>query len=268
LVIAQVESEPVDSSAGFFNAKTISLLAVSSIYVASLIDSYIIWWRDDTRPFTVMNSSWYNTYEEMGVDKLGHFFTSYFFFRFQKDIFLLGGYSDGAADLLSGSLTLAMALIIEVGDGYSQYGFDPKDLIANMGGLSYAWLQGKVPFLNNFNFKWSYFPVDGWQFPPKFSKHYDGHIYWLAFNVTGLFPSTVGKVWPAFLQPAVGYSVGANATRREFMIGLDLDLYYFLKSDNEYVDFAGKTLNMFHVPMPGIKIYEHQPPDFKLLLLN
>ncbi len=156
-LLAQVQKEPQDSS-GFLNGKTISLAAVSGIYIATMIDSYVTWWKDDQQPFSFMNSNWLDNPGEYGIDKLGHFYTSYFFFKFQKGIFLLGGYSDATADILSASLTLGMALIIEVGDGYSQYGFDVKDLISNISGLTYAYLQGKIPVLNNFDFKWSYFP--------------------------------------------------------------------------------------------------------------
>jgi hypothetical protein len=248
---------------GFFSKKVISVGAVSGIYIGTLIDSYLIWWRDDNRPFTMYSEDWFDRGGSQGMDKLGHFYTSYLFYKVQKNLFLWGGYSPSTSKLLSGSLTALMALIIEVGDGFSRYGFDYKDFVFNTGGLAYALLQDELPFFHNINFKWSYWPTDGFTFPPRFSDHYEGHIYWMTFNLNGIFSS----YWPEYIQPAIGYSISSKL-RREYMLGIDINLLPLFRSENQLLRYTGEFINLFHIPSPGIKLRDDRRPEYKLLLLN
>jgi hypothetical protein len=264
--VPQNLSDSVHSNDGWTTAKKIiSVAGVSGIYIGTLADSYLIWWKDDKRPFSVLHRPWVETRYDNGIDKLGHFYTSYVFYKVQKNIFLWGGFTPETARILSGALTFGMALIIEVGDGYSRYGFDYKDLAFNAGGLTYAWLQDDFPFLRNINFKWSYFPSEGFVFPPKFSEHYEGHIYWLTFNLHGLFDSD--QSWLQYFQPAIGYSINKNSYG-EYVVGLDLNLLPLFQSDNPLVGYIGEFVNLFHIPFPGIKYSERKKPEYKILLLN
>lgn len=255
------------SSFNIFSPEVISVAAVSGFYAGTLVDSYITWWKDDKRPFTFLNDPWFDNSSDYGMDKLGHFYTSYFFYKVQKDILLWGGYSNSTAKWVSGSLTTMMALLIEIGDGFSRYGFDVKDLISNSAGLAYAILQDEVPFLQNFNVKWSYFPSNGFSFPPRFSNHYEGHIYWLTFNLHNIWNQFGENPWPEFLQPAIGYSIGKNSVR-EYVFGLDINLLPLFQSEKPVVTYLGNLINLFHLPSPGIKYINGKKPDYKLLLLN
>jgi hypothetical protein len=246
--------------------RVISVSAVTGLYLGTLYDSYRIWWMDDQRPFTFMEGPWFDSKSDQGMDKLGHFFTSYLFYKVQKNIFLWGGFSPVKSKMLSASLTTLMALIIEVGDGFSRYGFDYKDFVFNSGGLAYGMLQDEIPFFQNINFKWSYYPTHGFAFPPKFSDHYEGHIYWVTFNVPGLF-NLPDNTWLDYIQPAVGYSI-STSLKREYMVGLDLNLLPFFRSDKPIIHYTGDILNLFHLPSPGIRYNEEEKPVYKLLLLN
>ncbi len=250
-----------------FSKKTLSVAALSGFYAGTLVDSYITWWKDDKRPFTFMNEPWFNNYGDNGIDKLGHFYTSYFFYKVQRDILLWGGYTPSTSKWISGSLTFMMGLLIEVGDGFSWYGFDVKDLISNTAGLSYAVLQDEVPFLQNINVKWSYFPSDGIAFPPRFSDHYAGHIYWLTFNVNNIWNEFGSSFWPEFIQPAIGYSIGKNI-EREYVFGIDINLLPLFRSEEPVIRYLGNLINLFHIPSPAIKYRDGKSPDYKLFLLN
>jgi hypothetical protein len=128
-------------------------------------------------------------------------------------------------------------------------------------------MQSQVPFLRNVNFKWSYFPTDGWHWPPRFTDHYDGHTYWLTFNVHNLLPETWEGFWPEFLQVAIGYGVDDHQTRREFLVGLDIDLEAF-RVDNEEVLLAQRIVNKIHLPAPAVKWTQGKETKWYLLQLN
>jgi len=267
-ISAQEITTGVDSTGeSFFNKKFISAAGVSGIYIGTIIDSYYTWWQDDKRPFTLLSGDWFDKNADNGIDKLGHFYTSYLFYKVQKNLFLWGGYSESTAKTLSASLSMLMALIIEVGDGFSRYGFDYKDFVFNTGGLGYAVLQDEIPYLKNFNVKWSYIPTAGFSFPPRFSHHYEGHIYWLTFNIHGIVSPFTDTFWPEYIQPAVGYSIGKNS-ESEYILGVDINLLPLFRSDDPVIEYIGDIINLFHIPSPGIKFTERRKPQYELLLLN
>ncbi len=262
-----------ESSGTFFNKKNISLIGLSSFFALSLVDSYYMWWKDSSEPFHFFNPpayfGWFNEPSSLGIDRVGHFYTSYFFYHTQKNILLWGGHDEDFSRWFSAALTGGLAVLIEVGDGFSEYGFDPKDLVFNLGGVGYGILQDYVPFMRNFNFKWSFIPTDGFKFPPKFTEHYDSHIYWLTFDVHNIFEESVGNYWPKFIQPAIGFSVADNGSRREFVVGLDFNFNFLFEGADENWQILGKTLSMIHiVPAPGIKYSPSKKPEYRLLLFN
>jgi hypothetical protein len=146
-------------------------------------------------------------------------------------------------------------------------GFDYQDLVFNTAGIAYAWLQTDQPFLRNFNLKWSYIPRGGFDWPPRFTKHYDAHTYWLTANVHNLLPSGMQSFWPEFLQIAVGFGVDENVTRRELVFGLDFNLDVF-STDSETLLLVRNTLNMFHYPAPAVKFTEDRGPKYYLFHTN
>lgn len=243
---------------GFHGRKVIATGAVGTLLVGSLVDSYYAWWKGASKPFTLYSENWLGP-PHLGIDKAGHFFTSYFYFNTFRNIMLWGGYSRSTADWWAVGTAGFFALSIEIGDGLSEYGFDYQDLVFNAGGIGYGMLQSEYPFLRMFNFKWSYVPKEGYRFPPRFTEHYDAHTYWLAVNVNELVPSSVEPYWPDFLQIAVGYSVDDNVTKREVVIGLDLNLEVLPAPSEDFL-LLQKTVNMFHFPMPAVKFTDGREP--------
>ncbi|MFH2003989.1 MAG: DUF2279 domain-containing protein [Bacteroidota bacterium] len=248
--------------------KSLALVGVSSIFLTTLVDSYFMWWENHNE-FKFLSHSksenWLNN-SSLGIDKVGHFYTSYFFYHTNKNILKWAGYSDKTAFWISTSLTSGLALLIEVGDGFSQYSFDYQDLVFNMAGLGYGILQDQMPFFQNFNFKWSFIPTDKLKFPPRFTEHYDSHIYLLSIDLHNLLGEKYKKFWPEFICPAVGFSTANNTTRREYIIGLDFNFLFDKKDENWKL--ADNIIQLIHFPAPGIKYTQKKKPKSHLFLLN
>ena len=252
----------------FTGRKIVATTAVGGLLALSLKWCYDSWWRDSRSSFHFVSQDWLNGYA-LGIDKIGHFYTSYFYFNLFRNIMLWGGYESSTADWWAFGSTAAFAVIVELGDGFTpQYGFDYQDLTFNLGGLAYGFLQTRVPVLQNFNFKWSYVPNGGYRFPVRLTEHYDDHTYWLTCNLNNLLPKSLEPYWPDFLQPAIGFGVDDNWTKREFLIGFDLNLEELLHTENEDLLLLEKTINKFHIPAPAIKFTEQKAPRYYLFHRN
>jgi hypothetical protein len=246
--------------------KVVATTAVGGLLVGSLVSSYFDWWKDSGRPFHVVREGVFHDYS-LGIDKIGHAYTSYFYFHSFRHIMLWGGYSRSAAFWWAAGTTAFFALSIEIGDGVSPYGFSFEDLGFNMLGLGFGMLQAEFPALRNVQFKWSYVPQDGYRWPPRFTDHYDGHTYWLAFNLHRMLPEGVGEYWPEFLQLAVGYGVGDKQTRREIVVGLDFNLGC-LRTESPELRLLQREVDLIHLPGPGVKFSPGKQPEYRLFLLN
>ena len=272
VVVVSFSAHPQDSlhaltnpvqAEGFSGRKIVATGMVGLFMAGSLVDSYYSWWKGASNPFTFRAEGWFND-GSLGIDKVGHIYTSYFYYHAVRDVMLWGGYEPSTAMWWGVGLSGFFALSIEIGDGLSEYAFDYQDLLCNLAGLGYGVLQTKSPFLRNFNLKWSYVPRDGYRFPPRFTDHYDAHTYWVTANVHGLLPPSLKNYWPEFLQIAAGYGVDDHVSKRELVIGLDFNLEVFSTNSPE-VTLAQKILNLFHFPAPAVKFTERKVPRYYLL---
>lgn len=246
--------------------KTVATGMVGAILAGSLVSSYYDWWQGANRPFHFTDDGLFSNYS-LGIDKVGHAYTSYFYFHTFRNVMRWGGYEEGTARWWAAGTAAFFALSVEVGDGFSDFGFSAGDLAFNAAGLGYGIAQTYVPFLNNFNLKWSFIPQDGYRWPPRFTEHYDAHIYWLTVNVHGLLPESFRSAWPACIQLAFGYGVDEHQTRREGFIGLDLNLRVF-RTEQPELRFVIDEADLLHVPMPGVKFTEGKEPRYRPLQWN
>jgi len=244
----------------FATRKVISTALVGGLLVGSLVDSYFAWWKDASNPFTFHAEGWFNN-PQLGIDKAGHLFTSYFYFHTFRNLMLWGGYDRSTALWWAAGASTFFAVSVEIGDGVSEYAFDYQDLVLNLAGIGYGMLQTDYPLLQNFNLKWSYVPRDGYRFPPRFTERYDAHTYWLTVNVHNLLPTPIRDYWPAFIQLAAGYGVDDRVSKRELVVGLDLNLEAF-SVQNQELALLQKTLNMFHYPAPAVKFTQQKIPRY------
>lgn len=255
--------------------KTVSFV-IGAHTVLTTILVYEWWWKGDYHPFAFGKEGFFDDYS-LGVDKTGHFMTSYFYSRSLQHIFAWAGYDKETIRLWSAVIPWFYALSFEIGDGFSHYTFSTEDLAANTLGVGYAYLQMEYPFLENFIFKWSYYPSgkkypDGWEL----TRDYDGHLYWLAVNVHNVLPKDMQQYWPGFLNIAVGYGVknfdGYTSVRtdnllRKFTIALDFNLTSIPTSSDTWESLL-KIGNYLHLPLPGVKTTQNEGTEFKPLLVN
>jgi hypothetical protein len=272
IVLGQ-DSLPVKQQpSNFFSRKNISIMALSGAYATTLIAGYSMWWRDGNRSFSFYHPTkeeeWLSDPTYMGIDKIGHFYTSYFFYRLSKNLLEWGGYSNSNSEEAAAILSFGLGVLVEVGDGFSKYGFDYQDLTFNTLGLTYGYLQDKFPVLRNFNFKWSYIPTHDFHFPPNLTSTYYAHIYWLTADVHNLLPSSLENAWPEFLQIGAGFSISDDYKRREFILGFDFNLNSIFKTENKDWNLLINTANMLHFPAPGVKYSKGRKPGYKLFMLN
>jgi hypothetical protein len=252
----------------FTGRKIAATTAIGGLLALSAYWSYDSWWRNAGGGLRFKTDNWLNGYAS-GIDKVGHFYTSYFYYHLFRNIMLWGGYESTTAEWWALGGSAGFAIIVELGDGLTpSYGFDYQDLIFNFSGVGYAFLQSRVPFLKNFNFKWSYVPRDGYKFPVRLVEHYDDHTYWLSANVNNLLPSSLEPLWPDWLNVAIGMGVDDNWTRREFVIGFDLNLLSLFRTENEDWLLVQRTVDMFHIPAPAIKWTEGKEPRYYLFHKN
>jgi hypothetical protein len=261
---------PFTVDSGLSLRKCIAGGIVGGLFVGSMIDSYYAWWQVRQNTFHFHEDGWFGE-NGIGIDKLGHFFTTYFYYRTCYDILRWGGFDHDLSCRTSAGVAFTFALLIEIGDGTTAtYGFDYQDLVYNTGGLLYALLQQRCPFLNNFRVTWSYVPYDSYQPRFRFSEHYDAHTYWLAVNVNNLLPAALEPWWPDWLQPALGYSVRDHFTpwhramgTAEFVVGLEIDLGAWPIRQRE-LNCVQRIVRHYHFPMPAVKFASDRGPDWRV----
>jgi len=246
--------------------RTVATGTIAGTLCLSLIWSFDEWWKGEAQPFHFFSEGWFNDYS-LGIDKVGHAFTSYFYFHTYRNIMLWGGYDESTALWLGAGAAAFFALCVEIGDGFSPFGFSHEDFLSNLAGLGFGILQTQVPFMRNFNLKWSYIPESGDAHAQHFTRFYDAHTYWLTANMHELLPTSWNKYWPEFLQLAVGYSVSDHQTKREGVIGFDFNLEVF-PAPNDDVLLLQKTVNMIHIPAPAVKFTEGRQPRYYLFHTN
>ena len=257
---------PVEPPDPYATKKFVSAGLVGGIMLSIGIDAYFTWWRNAQKPFTFYTEGFFNS-GHLGIDKLGHFYGSYAIFKSVHTIMTWGGYKQSTALGWALGASIFHGLEIEIGDGFSEYGFDYQDLMFDLMGTAYGYLQAREPFFNNFDFKFSYWSTKGFKTPAAFTEDYDALTIWLSFNVHNLLPERASEYWPKWLNLAVGYGVGENETVREFMVGFDLNFKGFTTS-NENVLAAERLLDLMHFPAPGVKFSPGRKPTYELFLLK
>ncbi len=269
-----------EKEARFSQRQKFIIAGLTAQQAASVYFEYKWWWENNYHPFHHENDGGFNNYS-LGIDKVGHFYTSYMFSNLLYELMKWGKFSEKSSEWVSVVLPFAWALSIELGDGFSKYAFSSQDLLANSIGIAYAVAQRKVPVLKNFTFKYSYFPSDyfrernmqGW----SLVSDYDGHIYWLSADMHGLLPKKLKPFWPKYINLAAGYGLqnfrplDLNADKtilnREFHIGLDFNLNSIPAKKQGWKTFF-KMADHYHLPAPGFSKVGSDEWQFKALLLR
>ncbi|MES2689793.1 MAG: DUF2279 domain-containing protein [Bacteroidota bacterium] len=254
--------------------KNIVIGAIVYQQVTGALVEYAWWWVDSLRTFHLEKDAFWNNYS-LGMDKFGHFYISYLTFTAVNEAMRWAEFTPKQRLLTAVLVPTFWAISIEVGDAISPYGFSLPDLAANLSGVGYGFLQEKIPYFQNFNIKFGFWPTQVYrdQFPKKWAPtiDYNAHSYWLSVNVHKVLPKAWGKYWPELINLAVGYSIEDHykpTMRRELLLGIDLNLRA-LKTRSPGWTALRNVANLVRIPSPGVKIPKGQEPtQYKWLLLH
>ncbi len=276
LAFAQADSTSLPTSSKFTNKQKIFIGALAAQQVASFYVQYNWWWKNDYHSFNVEPDGFVNNYS-LGVDKIGHFYTSYVYFHLLNETMRWADFSTKSRLITSTTVPLMWAISIEIGDGFSGYGYSWEDLGANTLGIAYGLLQEKVPYMRNFKFKFSYYPsqyyIDDHFKNWVLTDDYHSEFFWLSFDIHNLLPKPAKRYWPAFLNMAIGYGIDKNTpryatpTRREFGISFDWNISS-IKTKKKGAYLIKEMADYIHYPAPGVTKVQGEPASFKVILLR
>lgn len=195
-------------------AKWIATGSIAAFHGTYLVWQHFAWYRKGSEDFHIESGSGLgvNTYAG-GADKFGHFWSNYVLTRGTTAVLVAGGWPRLPSSAVSFGLTELAFLLIEIQDGISPYGFDPKDMAANLLGGGFGVLMSNVPAVDRLiDFRLEYWPskryrsnvwktgdLDG-------AQDYTGQSYILALHL-GALPRTDGEYmyWTKFVDLAVGF---------------------------------------------------------------
>ncbi|OFX68683.1 MAG: hypothetical protein A2X12_05670 [Bacteroidetes bacterium GWE2_29_8] len=258
-----------------FNKRNAVKVGIVANTAAIFYTQYKWWWEDDYHPFHCHWEGYFNNYSK-GIDKLGHAYISYLYFKTFYSVMKWADYKEKDAIKYSVGIPLLYAVSVEMGDGFSSYQFSPDDLLSNIAGIGFAYLQTRNNISKNIQFKWSYYPSEfnPWQKKKlSITDDYDGHIYWLSFDVKNILGEKYNQFWPKYINLALGYgadgvSKGNNdLKRREFIVGLDINLNHIQSKNKKTRNFID-VLNTYRLPLPAIKFKENSQTEYKMFLMH
>ncbi len=242
-------------------------VAYAGIFTALHINQANAWWKDQSGDWHVAEDLEY----AKGLDKFGHFYTSYVMSALPADMLMESGLAQEPATWIGAGLGLLYNTYVEVNDGYAaNWGFSPSDAVANMVGASYYVLQYYFPVLQNFTPRWSYVPAE-WtggrvitDRPSTFIDDYNSTTFWLATNVNNLLPDAAEPYWPDWMMISVGYGINNYATSnpdgtpvpvtRKYMIGIDYDWIKIIpEAEFGFLNYVRQWLNYIRLPGPTLE---------------
>lgn len=216
------------------------------------------WWSGQRGKFHLQNDWNY----AMSADKLGHLFDGAFIQALYRGAFEWAGFSPTASVWIAAAFSIAYMTDIEIEDGFAtDWGFSPGDQLFNVLGALYPVGQYYWQPLNSFNFKWSYCPSEDLSSGGKngaFLDDYNGQTNWLSISVHDAMPKSAKKIWPDYLNIALGYGVNdytkLDKRYADYFIGLDLDWRKIIPGNSKFMVWFKDVINHFRfLPLPALK---------------
>jgi uncharacterized protein YfiM (DUF2279 family) len=266
-----IQSDTLPSPKKHFNKK---LFYVSTIggaaYCITLAELNHLWYSQSPRSsfhFFNDNMEWNQ------MDKVGHFYSSFYLSTGGVDMLIWGGLSQKKALILDNVLGLALLTPIEILDGYSSaYGASWGDEIADAAGDIFAYSQYLLwkgiriyPKFSDHSTAYSSLRpnVLGSTFAEKLIKDYNGQTYWISTPIgdwigrESKFPKWIGislgygASGMVYAEPNKNEAMGYHSYRRYF---LSMDIYLSkIKTRSKFVNTVFKLTNMIHFPLPTLE---------------
>jgi hypothetical protein len=260
--------------------KSIRYSVLVAVPVNTFTVAFLAWDWGETRRFRLGNEGWFGkgTYTG-GADKLAHLYAHYVLMRILWNVY---DYTESGGPLkwaYSAGITGAIALGIEIGDGFckNQNGFSFVDLAMGFFGIGVAALLEQFPVVDGFvSLSAGYVPTKYFRKHPRrlylFLDDYSGWKFMANIKLAGF--KNVGVKIPEFLryiQFDIGYyttgftkydyrwgeaqmMVNRNNRERNMFIGISVNLAEFVKDcfkDPE--SLASRALQQpfkyYHVPL-------------------
>ena len=240
-------------------AKYVAAASIGAIHLAYATWSYFAWYRDaNSEDFHLEPGAAFGleTYAG-GADKLGHAWSNYALTRGTTAILTAAGWRRLPSSLVAAGLTQVAFTLTEIQDGYV-YGFDPKDMVANVSGAALAILLDNVPAVDRLlDFRLQYFPSRDYRRAFRESgsvdigQDYTGQSYLLALHLGALPRANESEYmyWSRFVDLAVGFEahhyapapeVREHAPRQTLYLGLSVNMQGLL---NElFADSRGRRI--------------------------
>ncbi len=169
-------------------------------------------------------------------------------------------FSPVAAGWLGAAVGAAITLPKEIGDGFHADGFDVPDFLTGVAGAVLPALHRTWPVTRPVLLKANYWPSeeyrnrDGAQ--PQLESDYAGMRFFLALN-PGRLPDGAGW-WPDWLGVAWGHGIDHWITappNHQWYVTTDIS-FRGIPIKASWWHSVATVLDQFHVPLPGIRIYQ------------
>jgi hypothetical protein len=204
------------------------------------------------------------------VDKLGHFFSSFYFSYGTSRALRWCNVQPKKSDLVGSLVGFGIMLPIEILDGFSEaYGASAGDLLANAAGAAFFLGQSRLwndpRIYPKFSFHRTHYAalrpdVLGNDLTSEILKDYNGETFWLSADVDKFIK------FPRWLNLAVGYGAegmiyardhqniqaGYSEPYRQYYLSIDFDLRA-IKSHSKTVNTLLFIVNMIKLPAPTVE---------------
>jgi hypothetical protein len=240
-----VDQEPTDNT----KTKIIAAASIAAIHLAYTTWSYFAWYRDaDSEAWHLERAPAFGVDSYAGgADKLGHAWSNYSLTRATTAVLTAAGWKRIPSSFVSAGLTEVAFTLTELQDGYV-FGFDPKDMVANVGGAALAVVMDNVPAVDRlFDFRLQYFPSRDYRRAFRetgsvdVGQDYTGQSYLLALHLGALprMDESDYTYWARYVDFAVGFEahhyapapeIREVAPRQTLYVGLALNVQGVLRN--------------------------------------
>jgi hypothetical protein len=260
-------AQPVDSTV--INKKRLHVLTIGGTagYATALVGLSHLWYADtESQSFRFFNDN----AEWKQIDKVGHFFSGFYFSYATAQALKWSNVPDEKSDLIGALVGFGVLLPIEVLDGFSDaYGASTGDLLANAAGsafyLGQRRLWNEIRLHPKFSFhrtKYAELRSDllGNNLASEILKDYNGQTFWVSIDIDKFVR------FPKWLNLAIGYGAegmvyarddqnveaGYRTPYRQYYLSLDFDLTS-IRSRSKVINTLLFIGNMIKLPSPTLQ---------------
>ncbi len=272
-LFAQTDTINSDS----INKKRLNTIIYGSIgtYSTSLIVLYFAWYKDSSGyPFHFHDDKGY----WLGADKLGHLTTAYTISNYGYWALRWAGVNEIKSTVYGGVMGFGALTVIEILDGFTEYGASWSDLTANTIGTGvfigqqFLWKEQRI------RLKFSYHSTEYAKYRPdklgetyfqRVLKDYNGQTFWLSANIHSFLKKE--SKFPSWINVSVGYGgkgmLGETSNPeydnngnpiphfdrvRQYYVSMDID-WTRIKTNSNFLKFLFKGLSFVKLPFPTLE---------------